>query len=131
MHATKSAVEDRVCSKTGELLSISAAEVLDCDKSSQGCKGGNANRPLLWGKRKGFISEECYAPETAGECPAEHLKTNACRLENEVYKVVDYCLAKGENDGIRKEILANGPVLSQLSPYTDFLTYKEGTYHRT
>lgn len=41
------------------------------------------------------------------------------------------CLAKGDNDGIKKEIIANGPVISQISPYTDFLTYSEGTYHRT
>ena len=41
------------------------------------------------------------------------------------------CLAKGENDGIRKEIMTNGPVLSQLSPFTDFLTYSEGTYQRS
>ena len=82
IHAVKSAVEDRICAKSGELLTISAQEILDCDKSSQGCKGGNANRPILWGKRKGFITEECYAPETAGTCPADHLKTNACRQDN-------------------------------------------------
>ena len=131
VYLAKSAVEDRICAKSGEQIKLSAQEVLDCDKSSKGCIGGTANRPLLWGKRKGFITEECYNPEKQGECPANHLKTNACRAENSVYKVVDMCLAKGENDGIRKEIMTNGPVISQLSPYTDLLTYSEGIYHRT
>lgn len=27
--------------------------------------------------------------------------------------------------------MRNGPVLAQLSPQTDFLTYSEGIYHRT
>lgn len=40
------------------------------------------------------------------------------------------CLAQ-EVDGIKKEILANGPVLGMLHPYTDLLTYKEGIYQRT
>ncbi len=30
-----------------------------------------------------------------------------------------------------KEILKNGPVVAQMVVYTDFLTYKEGIYHRT
>lgn len=40
-------------------------------------------------------------------------------------------MAKGDDDGIKKEILTNGPVLSQISPFTDFLTYSGGAYHRT
>lgn len=124
------AIEDRVCSGSGVKVTLSAEEVLQCDKSSQGCKGGQANRALLWGKRKGFIPESCYQSDK-GTCPADHLKTNECRGENEIYKVVDYCLAKQENEGIKREIMTNGPVISQMSPYTDFLTYSEGVYTRS
>jgi len=131
VHSSISAVEDRMCARSGKQIRLSAQEVLDCDKLSKGCKGGNANRSLTWSKRKGFIAEECYHPEKEGECPADHLKTNECRLDNMLYKVIDICLAKGENDGIRKEIIANGPVLAQISPYTDLLTYSDGIYHRT
>lgn len=67
-------------------------------------------RAFNWGKRKGFIPEQCY-PYTgvAGECEDDHLESNECRVNNEVYRVIDYCLATGE-DGIKKEILKNGPV---------------------
>jgi len=44
--------------------------------------------------------------------------------------VVDFCIAT-EADGIKKEIMTNGPVLAQLSPYTDMLTYSDGIYSRT
>ena len=40
------------------------------------------------------------------------------------------CLAT-ETKGIKREIMQNGPVLGQFSPFTDFLTYKEGVYSRT
>ena len=86
---------------------------------------------LNWGKRKGFIPEECM-PFIAkkGDCPEDHLQTDECRQNNNLYKVIDFCLAN-EELGIKKEILKNGPVVAQMTVYTDFLAYKEGMYHRT
>lgn len=40
---------------------------------------------------------------------------------------MNYCVVQGP-DQIKKEILKNGPVVAPMTPYTDFLTYKEGTY---
>jgi len=63
------------------------------------------NRVLAWGKRKGFVEEECYsnlAEPVEGvdenslatvECTSESLAENECRMNNNIYKVVDYCLA--------------------------------------
>ena len=65
-----------------------------------------------------------------GECPEEHLAENECRASNNFYKVVDFCLAQ-EIDGIKREILTSGPVIGQLNPYTDMLTYSNGIYSRT
>ena len=36
-----------------------------------------------------------------------------------------------EVDGLKKEIMTNGPVIGQISPYTDFLLYSNGVYQRT
>lgn len=87
---------------------------------------------LTWGKRKGFVPESCYeaAGEDKNECPEEHLTENSCRLQNNMYKVIDYCLAQNV-EGIKREILSNGPVIAQMTPNTDFLTYNDGVYHRT
>jgi C1A family cysteine protease len=89
------------------------------------------NRALSWGKRKGFIPNQCY-PYTAksGECEEDHMENNECRVNNEFYKIIDFCLAQ-EDVGIKKEILKNGPVVAQMTIFTDFLTYKDGFYHRT
>ncbi len=110
---------------------MSAQEIINCDKSNYQCEGGYATRVLNWGKRKGFIPEQCYAYNgTKGECDEDHLTDNECRANNLVYKVIDYCLAQ-DDKGIKKEILKNGPVIAQMTIYTDFLTYKDGVYHRT
>jgi cathepsin B len=89
------------------------------------------NRVLNWGKRKGFIPEECrpYAAKK-NECEEDHLQTDECRQSNNLFKVIDYCLA-AEEVGIKKEILKNGPVIAQMTIFTDFLAYKEGQYHKT
>jgi len=135
VHASLSAVEDRICaaSKGQNKVRLSSKELIECDKTSNGCKGGTVNRVLAWGKRKGFIPEECYsASEDAeqAECTVESLQENECRINQNVYKVIDYCLSQ-EVEGIKREIMTNGPVLGQINPYTDFLPYASGHYQRT
>lgn len=131
IYSSLSATEDRICMKSQEKIRLSAQEIIDCDKTNNGCQGGNVNMVLTWGKRRGFLPETCYPlVGDKGECPDEHLTENSCRQQNNLYKVIDFCLAN-EIDGVKKEILANGPVLGQMTPYTDFLTYKEGIYSRT
>ncbi len=39
-----------------------------------------------------------------------------------------YCIVQGPQE-IKKEILKNGPVISPMTPFTDFLTYKSGVYY--
>ena len=89
-------VQDRICQQSKSTpVRLSAQEIIDCDKGNYGCEGGYVTRALSWGKRKGFIPEVCYPYNaTKGECDAEeHLSSNECRLNNQFYKVVDYCLA--------------------------------------
>lgn len=86
---------------------------------------------LSWGKRRGFVPETCY-PSTGlqGECPEDHLEDNECRQANNFYKMTDFCIAT-EIDGIKREIMTSGPVVGQISPFTDMLTYSSGVYSRT
>lgn len=126
-----SAIEDRICQHSGEPMKLSAQEIIDCDKGNLGCSGGYTSRVYNWGKRKGFVPETCYeSTGEQGECPVDHMTENECRLASNFYRVMDYCLAQ-DMVGIKKEIMKNGPVIGQLTPYTDFLTYSEGMYQRT
>lgn len=91
---TMSAVEDRICGQGYRVpITLSTQELIDCDPNIE-CSRGTANKVLQWGRRRGFISETCY-PNTGkkGECPDEHMTENECRAKNEMYKVVDFCIA--------------------------------------
>lgn len=89
---TISAAEDRICA-TGDRypIRLSTQEMLDCDPNTE-CIRGTANKVLNWGRRRGFVAESCYTSQ-AGECPDEHLNENECRTTNQLYKVMDVCLA--------------------------------------
>lgn len=42
--------------------------------------------------------------------------------------MTDYCVTSGE-EGIKREIYKNGPVIAVIPIYRDFLVYKDGVYH--
>lgn len=71
-----------------------------------------------------------YKGKKAAECDVDHFETNECRVDNQIYKLSDICITVQE-ENIKREIIKYGPVVSQMLPYTDFLAYKEGSYHRT
>ncbi len=93
-------------------MTLAAQEIINCDKANYQCDGGYVTRVFNWGKRKGFIPEKCY-PYTgvAEECEDDHLESNDCRVNNDFYRVIDYCLAQ-DDIGIKQEILKNGPVVA-------------------
>ena len=64
------------------------------------------------------------------ECEVDHLESNYCRIDNQIYKLQDYCISF-QGESMKREIFKNGPVIGQLQPFTDFLAYKEGSYHKT
>lgn len=52
-------------------------------------------RTLNWGKRKGFVPESCKEyTGVVGNCTDnDDYNLNPCRMNNTVYRIVDYCLA--------------------------------------
>jgi len=86
-----------------------------------GCQGGYVTRTLDVAKRLGLVSEKClnYTPEA---------NTTECNFDTcEKFKIADYCVTHGE-EGLKREIYKNGPIIVVIPIYIDFLVYKEGTY---
>ena len=75
--------------------------------------------------RKGIVTEECFNTEVGDDkktdCPLEKLKKCEKRF------VGTHCALEGEEE-IKKEIQANGPVMSIMIPYRDLLVYSSGDF---
>lgn len=124
-----SVVQDRICiaSEDKRKVTLSVADAMSCDNNNYKCDGGYANRVLLYGKRKGFVEDSCLPWEGRNTtCP----KKSACRKAQNFYRIIDYCFANEAAD-IKMELKKNGPLVVHMTPFTDFLTYKDGIYHRT
>ena len=94
------------------LYKLSAQELINCDGSQYGCDGGYVNKVLNWGRKKGYITEECMAYNgKLSECDVDHFETNECRVDNQIYKITDYCISIQE-ENIKREIFKFGPVVS-------------------
>lgn len=122
-----STIEDRICMANNgeERFRLSAQDAVSCDQTNYHCDGGYVTHTLNYGRDQGFIREECFPyTGTNTTCPAE---LNECRKNKEQYMLMNYCIVQGPN-AIKAEIMKNGPVVSPMAPYTDFLTYQDGTY---
>lgn len=69
---TIGAIESIYAISTGELVSLSEQELLDCDSVSHGCSGGYIKRSFEWVIENGGINEEAEYPYVAqkGTCKA-------------------------------------------------------------
>lgn len=123
--ASVSALSDRFCIQTkGEKKpALSAQTVIACDQNkNNGCKGGAVTTVFDYAKKQGLVEESClpYTADPDVVCPTT---LGTC----DKYYVTDYCVTSGE-EGIKREILKNGPVIAVIPIYRDFLVYKEGIY---
>lgn len=118
--------KDRICSwEVKSHPTPSLDFLLRCNtKANRGAKGGYLLSTLYF-MRKGFVGEECWKNaaenQPEGTCPIENLKS--CQQ----VKVSEYCQLE-EEVSIKREITQNGPVVSLIRPYRDFLIYKSGIY---
>jgi cathepsin B len=122
--ASASAVSDRLCLLTKQNVRLSPQHYLSCQDDAAGneCAGGSIASFLDFAKKKGVVDENCfsYQGESNVACPST---IEQCQK----YFVSDYCVANGV-EGIKREILKNGPVIGYVPVYRDFLVYKTGVY---
>ena len=111
-----------IVSKEHKLKPLSAQELLSCDKFNNGCRGGTMNLALDYLVKHGVANEDCLPYKGSNDVKCEQMCANP-----EKVKLGNYCIIIGE-DNIKREIVKNGPVVSVMQIYSDFLNYKSGVY---
>lgn len=101
--------------------------LFNCDlKFNTGSKGGYLANSVDFMMKHGLINEHCWndIKGEEGQCPAAD-KIKTCTKEY----VESYCVYETV-DEIKKEIQKNGPIVSFMPAYRDFLIYKNGKYEQ-
>jgi cathepsin B len=117
---------DRICIESGvakTLVVLSPQWLVSCDKENHGCAGGNLKDAWDYLVDDGVPLDSCdpYSSgdnDESGDCTA-HCST--------FYKAANPREFKTPTS-IQAEILANGPVQTGFTVYSDFMTYTSGIY---
>ena len=119
-----STFSEKLCieSEDKKLIPLSAQELLSCDTANKGCRGGYVNNALEYLVMRGISTEECLPYKGTFDAKCSEMCAEPMKARPE-----SFCVLFGDND-IKREILKNGPVVSSMEVYTDFLSYKSGVY---
>ena len=119
-----STFSEKLCieSEDKKLIPLSAQELLSCDTANKGCRGGYVNNALEYLVMRGISTEECLPYKGTFDAKCSEMCAEPMKARPE-----SFCVLFGDND-IKREIMKNGPVVSSMEIYTDFLSYKTGVY---
>ena len=122
--AIASTLAEKLCIEADEkkLTPLSAQELLSCDTANKGCRGGYVNNALEYTVMRGLATEECLPFKGTFDAKCSEMCAEPMKVRPE-----SFCVLFGDND-IKREIMKNGPVVSSMEVYTDFLSYKTGVY---
>jgi len=108
---------------------LSPQDLVSCDKTDQGCKGGRLPDAWNYLKTTGIVTDTCEpytaGTGTSGTCLHKCSDSEAYKKykSKDAYKVTGVA-------NIQKEIMTNGPVEVGFTVYGDFMKYKSGVYHK-
>ncbi|XP_036619081.1 cathepsin L1-like [Trichosurus vulpecula] len=111
--------------KTGQLVSLSPQNLVDCSKSNYGCEGGLMSLAFDYVKENGGIdTEESYPYEgMEGDC--------RYRPETAVANVTGYVnISSGDESALKKAVATVGPISVAINAaHASFQFYQSGVYY--
>merc|ERR1711997_143241 len=117
-------MEGAIFKKTGELVSLSEQNLVDCDKQSGGCNGGLMDTAFEYTRDNGINTEADYP---------YHARNQICRFSDSdrVLKIASYTEVKDHDEADLTQSIANvGPVSVAIDAgRSSFQFYNDGVYY--
>ena len=110
---------------------LSPQDLVSCDKGDMGCNGGYLDRSWEYIVNTGIVTDECFGYTSGGGSSGTcKIKNGQCVDKSVPYK--KYHAASythySNNCAIKKAIMAEGPVETGFTVYSDFMSYSRGVY---
>ena len=117
-------MEGAIFKATGELVSLSEQNLVDCDHGSGGCNGGLMDTGFQYAIDTGINTEEDYP---------YHARNQVCRFDdsNRVLHIKEFHETKAhDEDDLTQAIAEQGPISVAIDAgKQSFQLYKEGVYY--
>jgi cathepsin L len=111
--------------KTGNLVSLSEQNLVDCDKTNAGCGGGWMDNAFNYVQSNGGIDTEEYYPYQAKDMP--DCTYNDQDIGSDCTAHVD--IEKGSETGLKAAVATVGPISVAIdATHQSFQLYKSGVY---
>ncbi|GER56747.1 cysteine proteinases superfamily protein [Striga asiatica] len=108
--------------QTRRLVSLSAQELVDCDKHNSGCRGGSEVRAFDFIRDRGITSERVYP------YVGKQRICNSTKVKSPVVKITGYKRIPPNNEKALMKAVAQQPVSAAIAADNDFGHYKTGIY---
>jgi len=106
---------------------LSPEDMVSCDKSDMGCKGGRLSSAWSYLKNTGIVTDKCF-PYGAGGGNAPACATKCADSESFTRQKVSSDFAINGVANMQKEMATNGPIQVAFLVYKSFMSYQSGVY---
>lgn len=122
--STTGTIEGAHFKKTGELVSLSEQNLMDCSRQNHGCNGGNPYMALLYTIRNGGIDTEASYPYKMRQGSCRFSKNNVGAAISGAKRII-----QGSEKDLQNAIATIGPVSVAIDAANySFQLYQSGVY---
>merc|ERR1719430_534880 len=123
--STTGTIEGAYFQKTGELVSLSEQNLMDCSRSNYGCNGGNPYMALLFTIRNGGIDTEDSYPYEMRQGYCRYNQDNIGATISDAKRII-----QGSENDLQNALGSIGPVSVAIdAAHTSFQLYRSGVYN--
>jgi cathepsin B len=130
-------LSDRFCiaSSSKNKTILSPQDMISCDKSNNGCEGGELDKAWKYLENYGIVDEQCFPYQSGDGTTIPNCRNDTCIDSNYTFKKYKAKMNSSKAyqcpTMIKMEIFARGPIQAGFFVYEDFMHYESGIYEYT